>query len=156
MATLERAITIAAQAHAGQVDKAGLPYILHPLRVMLALSTPEERIVGVLHDVIEDSRWTLQDLRQQGFTAEVVEAVDAVTRRPHESYEQFVLRAVRNPIGRQVKRADLTDNCDRSRIARPTDKDRQRLEKYESALRLIDEYEAGLSAQAVEGTPSRP
>jgi len=147
MATLERAIAIAAQAHEGQVDKAGQPYILHPLRVMLALDTPDERIVGVLHDVIEDSLWTLQDLRREGFTAAVLDALDAVTRRPGEAYEPFVRRAARNAIGRKVKRADLIDNCDLSRIPHPGDKDRDRREKYERALRLIDDDETGAVAQ---------
>ena len=146
MSTLERAIAIAVQVHAGQRDKAGRPYILHPLRVMLALSTDEERIVGVLHDVIEDSQdradgWTLARLRAEGFSADVVEALDSVTRRTiegaMEDYFDFVRRAGANPIGRQVKIADLRDNSDPLRIASPTDADRARLEKYRRALELL-------------------
>lgn len=143
MSTLERAIEIAARAHAGQVDKAGAPYILHPLRVMMSLATPEERIVGVLHDVVEDTAVTLDDLRREGFGAAVVAAVEAVTKGPSDkgsgwaAYEAFVLRAAANPIGRRVKIADMTDNMDLSRIARPTEKDLARVEKYRRALALL-------------------
>lgn len=143
MSTLERAIEIAARAHAGQVDKAGAPYILHPLRVMMSLTTLEERIVGVLHDVVEDTAVTLDDLRREGFDATVVAAVDAVTKGPSDkgsgwaAYEAFVLRAAANPIGRRVKIADMTDNVDLSRIPCPTEKDLARVEKYRRALALL-------------------
>ena len=144
--TLEEAIRVAVDAHAGQLDKAGKPYILHPLRVMLALSTDEERIVGVLHDVIEDSQdradgWTLARLRAEGFSADVIEALDSVTRRTiegaMEDYFDFVRRAGANPIGRRVKIADLRDNSDPSRIPAPTAADHARLEKYRRALELL-------------------
>lgn len=137
MSTLERAIVIAAVAHTGQVDKAGMPYILHPLRMMLTLSTMEERIVAVLHDVVEDSEVSLDDLRRDGFSGEILAAVDAVTRRPEESYEEFVARAALNPIGREVKRADLEDNSDLSRIPEPSERDRARVEKYRRALEML-------------------
>ena len=109
---LERAIAIAAEAHAGQVDKAGAPYILHPIRVMLRLDSPEERIVAMLHDLVEDSSWTFDQLRTEGFSDTIIAALDAVTRRETESYEDFVRRAATNPIGRSVKRADLLENLD--------------------------------------------
>jgi (p)ppGpp synthase/HD superfamily hydrolase len=137
MSTLERAISIAAEAHSGQTDKAGSPYILHPLRVMLRLNTQEERIVGVLHDVVEDTPWTLEDLRAEGFSEEVLEAIDSVTNREGETYEAFVLRAGQNPIGRQVKLADLEENSDLSRIANPTEKDHARMEKYRRAIQML-------------------
>jgi (p)ppGpp synthase/HD superfamily hydrolase len=137
MSTLERAIAIAAKAHAGKVDKAGAPYILHPLRVMLKMETYEERMAAVLHDVVEDSDMTLEDLRNEGFSDTVVEAVDAVTLRIGEAYDDFVRRAARNPIGRRVKLADLEDNCDLSRIAHPTKEDYERLAKYQRAIESI-------------------
>jgi hypothetical protein len=137
MSTLERAVTIAAEAHAGDVDKAGAPYILHPLRLMLQMTTDEDRIVAVLHDVVEDSDWTLERLRDEGFSAAIVDGVDAVTRRLGETYEEFVLRAGRDPIGRRVKLADLRDNCDLSRIAEPAQKDFERIEKYRRAIELL-------------------
>ncbi len=135
---LENAIALAAKAHEGQVDKAGAPYILHPLRMMLRLSAPEERMAAVLHDVVEDCGIRLEDLRAAGFSEAVVAAVDALTRREHESYEEFVARAARDPIGRRVKLADLEDNSDLSRIAEPTARDFERLEKYRRAIAFLE------------------
>jgi len=142
--SLERAIAIALMAHAGQIDKAGAPYILHPLRVMLAQTSEAARIAGVLHDVVEDGDgWTLERLRAEGFSPEVVEAVAAVTKRPEdegdtlEGYLAFVRRAAAHPIGRQVKLADLADNCDLSRIAHPSEQDLARVEKYRQAIAAI-------------------
>lgn len=138
MSTLERAIVIAAEAHAGQVDKAGAPYILHPLRLMLQMEKPEDRIVAVLHDVVEDTDWTLQRLRDEGFAQVVINAIDSVTWRKYEDYEDFILRASRNPIGRRVKLADLHDNCDLSRIANPKAKDFKRVDTYRWAIKTIE------------------
>lgn len=132
--TLERAIAIAATAHAGQVDKGGAPYILHPLKVMLRMSTLEQRIVAVLHDVVEDCGVSLDDLRKEGFSDEVLSAIESVTKVAGESYEDFVDRAAQNPIGRVVKLADLEENSDLSRIAPPSWEDLERVEKYRRAI----------------------
>jgi (p)ppGpp synthase/HD superfamily hydrolase len=138
MSSLERAIVIAAEGHAGVTDKAGAPYILHPLRMMINLLTIEERIVAVLHDVCEDCPgWTLQRIRNEGFSESIVAAVDSVTKREGELYEDFVRRAAANPIGRRVKLADLIDNCDFSRISAPSERDYQRIAKYRRAIELI-------------------
>lgn len=137
MSTLERAIVIAAEAHAGQMDKAGAPYVLHPLRMMLRLSTSDEMIAAVLHDVVEDCGVSLEMLRAEGFSEQVLEAIDSVTRRAEESYEEFVLRAASNSIGRRVKLADLRDNSDLSRIKHPTARDYARVEKYRRAIETI-------------------
>lgn len=137
MSTLERAIAIAVEAHTGQVDKAGQPYILHPIRVMLGVKTPEARIASILHDVVEDSDWTIEDLRREGFCEVVISAVDAVTRRDGESYEEFVDRSGQHPLGRIVKIADLTDNANLCRIPNPTEKDRARLQRYLKALATL-------------------
>ena len=137
MSTLERAVALAAKAHEGQVDKAGAPYVLHPLRMMLRLATAEERITAVLHDVVEDCGVSLAMLRAEGFSEAVIAAIDSVTRRPDESYETFVLRAASNPIGRQVKLVDLEDNCDLSRITNPTPRDHARVQKYRRAIDTI-------------------
>lgn len=134
---LERAIEIAAGAHRGQRDKAGEPFILYPLRVMNACSTASERIVAVLHDVVEDSDWTLEGLRNEGLAEELIAAVDAMTQRESETYAEFVSRAVRNPIARAVKIADLRDNLDMTRLADPTPSDEQRSQKYLQALRVL-------------------
>lgn len=135
--TLEQAIAIAALAHQGQTDKAGAPYILHPLRVMMPLDSLEERIVAVLHDVVEDSPWTLDALAAEGFSSAVIDALRSVTKREGEAYEDFVRRAGRNPISAKVKLADLRDNSDLSRIANPTEEDHRRLKKYQRAMRLL-------------------
>lgn len=147
MSTLERAIALAAKAHEGQTDKAGAPYVLHPLRIMLRLSTTEERITAVLHDVVEDCGLSLETLRAQGFSETVIEAIDSVTRRPEESYEAFVLRAAANPIGRRVKLVDLQDNSDLSRIPNPTARDYERVEKYRRAIEMIRAIEESSDAQ---------
>ena len=137
IATLEDAIQIAAQAHKGQPDKAGAPYILHPLRMMMRLKTEAEMITAILHDVIEDTDWTIEKLREKGFSEEVLEALECVTNREGESYEQFIERAGKNPIARQVKIADLEDNMNIQRIGEIKPKDLQRLEKYHKSWRVL-------------------
>lgn len=141
MATLERAIEIAAKAHAGQVDKAGQPYVLHPLRMMLAVTAPEARIAAVLHDVVEDTAVTLEELRGEGFPEAVLEAVEALTKRDGEDYEAFIRRVAPNAIAREVKLADLRDNSDLSRIAEPTERDRERIRKYQRAIAYLEWWE---------------
>ena len=138
MSTLEKAISIAADAHQGQLDKAGEPFILHPLRVMLRVSESDERIVAALHDVVENSDVTLDDLRAAGFSSAVLDAVDAMTRRDDEPYDDFVLRAGGNPLGRTVKRADLLDNLEQVSHVAPRPSDDERSKKYRRALGLLD------------------
>lgn len=138
MGTLERAIVIAATAHRGQTDKGGAPYVLHPLRVMMRMSTNQERIAAVLHDVLEDSDVTVDDLRADGFPDAVIDAVALLTKPEAEDYEAYVARVVRNPLALRVKVADLEDNCDLSRIPSPTGKDHARVERYRRALRFIE------------------
>jgi (p)ppGpp synthase/HD superfamily hydrolase len=137
MPSLEDAIILAASAHRGQRDKAGRPYILHPLRMMLRLQTDEERLVAVLHDVVEDSDVTLDDLRRQGYGERIVAAVDRLTRREGESYDDFVARAAADPLARAVKVADLEDNLDTTRLAEITERDQERLARYRQALDSI-------------------
>lgn len=138
MSTLERAIAIAATAHAGQIDKAGAPYILHPLRVMMRVTTEAERIVAVLHDVVEDCQgWTFERLLGEGYTSEIIAGLKSVTKAEGEAYDDFVKRAAANPIGRRVKMADLTDNSDLSRISAPTAKDHDRIARYQRAIAYI-------------------
>jgi (p)ppGpp synthase/HD superfamily hydrolase len=143
VSTLERAIAIAAEAHAGQVDKAGAPYVLHPLRMMLRVSSTDERIVAVLHDVVEDCPgWTFDRFRGEGFSDYIIQALQSVTKRDEEDYEAFVRRAATNPIGRRVKLADLHDNSDLSRIAMLSERDFRRVEKYRRAIDLISRLPA--------------
>lgn len=150
MTTLERAIVIAAEGHAGQFDKAGVPYILHPLAVMARVRTIKQKIAAVLHDVIEDTDWTLDDLRAEGFDAEVIAAVDALTKRPGETRVDAARRAAANAIAREVKLADNAENMDLSRIAKPTAKDYARLKEYEAVRAiLLDEPEVDDQPEAV-------
>ncbi len=137
MSTLERAIAIACEAHAGQVDKAGQPYILHPLRVMLRVQGAHERMAAVLHDVVEDTAVTLEHLASEGFEAVVLEAVDALTKRPGENRLQAAARAALHPVALQVKLADNAENMDLSRIAHPTEKDLARVEEYKAVRALL-------------------
>ncbi len=140
MATLERAIELAARAHAGQSDKQGGPYILHPLRVMMACVSVNAKMVGVLHDTIEDTDLTEADLRHEGFAEEIIQAVLAVTRRKNETYTDFVIRAARLELAREVKLADLADNSrlDRS-LVRPDriEADFERIHRYFLSHRFL-------------------
>jgi guanosine-3',5'-bis(diphosphate) 3'-pyrophosphohydrolase len=137
MPTLERAIEIAARAHAGQVDKAGQPYILHPLRLMLAVQGLHAQMAAVLHDVVEDTPLGFDDLRAEGFPDEVIEAVRVLTKFDGESRIEAARRAAAHPLARQVKLADVSDNMDLSRIAQPTEKDYARLREYEQVRALL-------------------
>jgi (p)ppGpp synthase/HD superfamily hydrolase len=137
--SLAKAIRIAAVAHEGQLDRAGEPYALHPLRVMMRMQGEEEKIVAALHDVVEASEWTLDMLRAEGFSERVVAAVDALSRRiddkgKKEKYEEFVLRACENPLARKIKEADLLDNMDVSRLPELGPDDLKRVAKHHRAL----------------------
>ncbi|MFM6957811.1 MAG: guanosine-3',5'-bis(diphosphate) 3'-pyrophosphohydrolase [Acinetobacter sp.] len=137
MATLEQAIALAAQQHAGQVDKANAPYILHPLRVMLNVPTIEHKIVAVLHDVLEDTETSTEDLRKLGFQQQIIDAILALTKKAGESRLQAAQRTVQNPIARVVKLADIADNMDLSRIQSPTIKDFERLKEYQKVRDIL-------------------
>lgn len=135
---LSKAIEIATKAHDGQVDKAGQPYIGHPLRVMAMGTTEEEKIVGVLHDVIEDSDWTFERLTAEGFSSEVVDALQCVTKLSEsEPYDKFIQRVKANPLAVKVKINDLTDNMDIRRLAYISEKDVKRLRKYLKAYKQL-------------------
>ena len=140
---LARAVSIAAVAHQNQVDKAGAPYIMHPLRLMLRGQSPLEQIVAVLHDVVEDSDWTLEQLTAEGFPAEAIAALDCLTRRASESYDEFIDRVSANPLAMRVKRYDLEDNMTLTRMAALTPKDVERLQRYHTVYqRLLKAIEA--------------
>jgi len=123
--------------HAGQTDKAGMPYHLHPERVAAGCSTDAETIVALLHDTVEDTDVTPEYLLGKGFPQEIVDGVLSVTRREGESYEDFVARAKENPIGRMVKIHDLEDNMDIRRLDALTDEMVARLRKYLKAWHFL-------------------
>lgn len=133
MPTIEDAIRLALDMHHGQTDKSGAPYILHPLRVMAGMQTDAERIVAVLHDVVEDSDVTLEDLREMGYDAEIVEAINHLTRREGETYEGFIQRIKPNALARRVKLGDLLDNMDIRRNATLDEKALERFQRYQKA-----------------------
>ena len=138
MSTLERAIEIATEAHRGQFDKAGNDYIGHPLRVMAAGKTTEEKIVGVLHDVVEDTDWTFESLAAEGFSEEVIDALRCVTKLSEdEPYDKFIARIKHNPLAVAVKINDLSDNMDIRRLPYLSDKDVKRLKKYLKAYKQL-------------------
>ena len=140
LTTIERALALALECHARAKDKAGAPYVLHPLRVMFRMKTEDEMTTAVLHDVVEEGGSSLEELRRQGFSEEVVAALDCLTRNDGQSYEDYIEEVRRNPLAARVKLADLEDNMDLSRIAEPDEDDFRRLEKYKAAhLRLKSE-----------------
>ena len=138
MSSLNRAIEIATEAHKGQFDKSGTDYIGHPLRVMEMGKNEEERIVGVLHDVIEDTPWSFEMLEAEGFSSEIIAALKCVTKiSENENYDDFIERVKKNPLAVAVKINDLTDNMDIRRLPYLSDKDVKRLKKYLKAYKKL-------------------
>jgi (p)ppGpp synthase/HD superfamily hydrolase len=138
MSTLERAVSIAVDAHRGQRDRVGQPYLLHPIRVMLRMESTDDQIVAVLHDVVERSDWTFDRLRDEGFSARIVDAIDSLTRRDEEAYEEYILRVSTNRIGRRVKLADLRDKCDRIDLEKPAEDGEERLSRFRRAMAVLE------------------
>jgi (p)ppGpp synthase/HD superfamily hydrolase len=139
MPTLEDAIVLATNAHRGQRDRNDEPYIMHPIRVMAQLWGNDERMVAVLHDVIEDTDVTLDELRKAGYPGHIVDAVDAISRRKdsNEPYSQYVLRVRENPLATKVKIADLQDNANLGRLPKVEAFDLRRLDRYNRALQYL-------------------
>jgi (p)ppGpp synthase/HD superfamily hydrolase len=137
--TLDDAIQLARRAHEGQLDKSGRPYIAHPLRVMGQLKGEHERMAAVLHDVVEDTEVTLDDLTALGCPEDVLAAVAAISKHPGEPQADYLSRVMANPIALTVKRADIADNMSPDRLGRLDEPTQQRLTaKYEAALRQLD------------------
>jgi len=130
MPTLEYAISIAVNAHKGQIDKAGKPYILHPLRIMFKMENENEMIAAVLHDLVEDTDWTFEKLKTEGFNDEVLDSIRLLTHDKKESYKDYIEKIKSNKIALRVKIADLEDNLDIKRIAHPKFKDYARIAEY--------------------------
>ena len=138
--TLEDAINLATKHHEGQFDKGGKPYIGHPMRVMEKMMLKDEKIVAVLHDIVEDTSITLQDLKDLGYNSLIVDAIDCLTKRDGESYDKFVERTITDTMASYVKLADLEDNMDLSRLKTVTEKDRARLKKYKKVHARITKH----------------
>lgn len=137
MSNLEKAIELACSAHAGQVDKAGKAYILHPLRLMLKFQDEIEQTIAVLHDVVEDSDVTLDDIEKSGFQSSIISALDCLTKRKNEEYMEFIVRVSCNELARKIKIEDLKDNMDLTRISSLDEKDLDRVDKYHKALKYF-------------------
>ncbi len=137
---LSKAIEIALAAHSGQTDRAGMPYIGHVMRVMQAGKTDDEKIVGVLHDVVEDTNWTFEQLAIEGFPTHIIDALRCITKLSDiEPYDQYIERVKPNSLARSVKINDLSDNMDVRRMRELTDMDIIRLKKYLKAYRELTE-----------------
>ena len=131
---LEKAIQLAVKYHSGQVDKAGSPYIMHLIRVMMKGQTEIEKICGILHDIVEDTDFTFDALKKEGFTNEVIDVIRCVTKIDNEIYDDFISRILENPTAVKVKINDLEDNMNLDRLNVITSKDTERLKKYNKAL----------------------
>jgi (p)ppGpp synthase/HD superfamily hydrolase len=137
MNIIEKSLAIALEAHTGQVDKASRPYILHPIRVMSKMNNEIEMSVAILHDVIEDSSLTLEMLKDKGISKEAIEALQHLTKKPNEPYDDFIERVMKNELAVKVKIEDIKDNMNMSRLKTITEKDIQRVHKYHRALRKL-------------------
>lgn len=156
--TLDDAHRLADRAHEGQTDKAGLAYIHHPAAVSRALEPHglQAQIAGMLHDVVEDTALTPEDLLEAGVEPYTVEAIMAVTRNEGETYDDFVRRAAAHPLGRLVKRADIGHNTAEERLTvLDPEKAASLRRKYENALRILDESESERESdrRPAEGSP---
>ncbi len=141
MATLDKAIIIAAKVHQNQTDRYGRHYILHPIRVMMSVDSEKEKIVAMLHDVIEDSDWTLEMLRIEGFSEDIINAIDCLTKRNGEDYMDYINRTKADKIARKVKIADLEDNMNIKRITNLNEKDSQRIRRYHRAWKYLKDID---------------
>ncbi|MDS4746631.1 GTP pyrophosphokinase [Streptococcus pneumoniae] len=131
---IDIALAIAKKEHAGQVDKAGVDYIQHPLYVASQVNTEQEKAVALLHDVIEDSDITAADLFASGLSNEVVTAVQILTKKKGQSYQEYLGKVKSNNLARVVKLADLKHNSDLSRLKSVTNTDYERVKKYKNAI----------------------
>ena len=134
----KKAMKLCYEAHKDQVDKSGLPYVFHPAHVAEQMTDEATTIVALLHDVVEDTDYTLEDLAAEGFGKEILEAVALMTHEDDVPYLDYVAKLKDNPIARAVKLADLAHNSDLSRIGEIDDETRQRLEKYKKATTLLE------------------
>ena len=136
-----KAMRVMFDAHKEQVDKTGLPYVFHPFHVAEQMEDETTTIVALLHDVVEDTDLTLDDLRAMGFSVEVCQALDLMTHRAGVPYMDYVRAIKTNPVAVKVKLADLRHNSDLTRMDTPTEKDLARVEKYREAMRILTEEE---------------
>ena len=135
----KKAILLAFQAHEGQKDRSGLPYVMHPIHLAEQMTTEDACVVAMLHDVLEDTDMTVEELRAHDFTERQIHAVELLTRTKEEDYFEYIRRLKDDPLARSVKLADLAHNMDRTRLKDWTDQDETRHEKYAEAFRILTE-----------------
>ncbi|CRV17184.1 TPA: HD domain-containing protein [Streptococcus equi subsp. equi] len=138
MSIVELAFRVAKKAHLGQVNKAGVDYIKHPITVASFVKTDEEKATAYLHDVIEDTSLTLLDLEEYDFPRSVIEAVDILTKKKGQDYQSYLNLVKTNKLARTVKLADLKHNSDLSRLSEVTNKDLKRYKKYQEAIKYLN------------------
>ena len=138
MNIVEKALSIALEAHTGQVDKADQPYILHPIRLMLHMETENEMAAALLHDVIEDTSMTYDHLLKNGMPQSVIDILKHITKIDGESYDTFIDRVSKNDSARKIKIEDIKDNMNVNRLMKLTEEDLERLKKYHSALKKLN------------------
>ena len=134
---IKKAMILSYEAHRGQYDKGGLPYIFHPFHLAEQMSTEETVVIALLHDVIEDTDWTIDDLEKEGFNEDILTALKLMTHNPAEPYMDYISRLSTCPVARQVKLADLYHNSDQTRVENPDEKMLKRWEKYDRAIQLL-------------------
>ena len=134
----KKALRLCFEAHKVQVDKSGLPYVFHPFHLAEQMTDEETTIVALLHDVVEDSEYTIDNLRDMGFTEAIISAIDMMTHDPEIPYMEYVAQIKKNPIAKAVKLADLRHNSDLSRLDRITSRDKARAKKYKKAIDLLE------------------
>lgn len=144
-----KALKIAFRAHEGQLDRSGLPYILHPVHVAEQMKTEDTCVVAILHDVIEDTSVTMEDLQKEGFTETQLEGVRLMTHLPGTDYFAYVQNLKDNPVARAVKIADLQHNSDPTRLIKITPEDRARLRKYQKALEILGVTDSGSTEHSI-------
>lgn len=140
-ALTKKALSLCFEAHKDQVDKSGLPYVFHPFHLAMEMTDELSTVVALLHDVIEDTDYTLQDLEKMGFPPAVLEAISLMTHREGVPYMEYVATIKTNPLARIVKMADLRHNSNIARVDNPTEKDYARVEKYRRAMALLEQAE---------------
>ena len=138
----DKAVEVAIDAHKGVVDKGGMPYIMHPLRVSNKCKTFEGKIVGLLHDVVEDSDYTFEDLEKMGFSKEIIDSLKLLTHTKNEKYFDYIQKIKDNKISVEVKLSDLEDNMNLNRLLEITEKDLKRIEKYKKAYAFLKQFDS--------------
>ena len=138
MSDLQRALEIAVTAHKGQSQKSGSPYVLHPLKLMFSVTSEEAQICAVLHDVVEDTHWELDELKAEGFSQDIIDALDCLTHQEGVDYESYIEKICLNALATEVKLADLKDNMNVRRLPKMTEGALTRIEKYHKAWLRLD------------------